>query len=173
MDDRSPARARVGVVRTGGEFALVATASIARGDEVLRIDGRVAQRPSQTSVQIDDGVHVDVPHGWPLERILDACPWRFMNHSCDGNVRLVGRRVVALRKIEAWEQIRFDYNTTEYDMSTPFHCRCESPDCDRAEVRGFAHLTPEQRARRAPLLAAHLQRHPARDRDANRASSGG
>lgn len=163
MADESTTGAAIAVVRTRGEFRLIATRTFAAGDEVLRIDGRVTHRPSRTSVQIDDDAHLDVPRDWDLERILDQCPWRFMNHSCDGNVRLDGRRVVALRAIAAWEQICFDYNTTELDMSTPFRCRCESPGCTGAEVRGFAHLTAERRERIEPLLAPHLRRRLAGD----------
>lgn len=165
MQDEAPERrepthgaASVGVLRAGGTFRLVATAPIESGAEVMRIEGRLTSRPSRTSVQIGDDLHVDVPEGLDLERVLDTHAWRFMNHACDPTVRLAGRAIVALRRIAAGEEITFDYNTTELDMSTPFVCACGAPACRRAPVRGFAHLSPDEQRRLLPSLAEHLRR---------------
>jgi len=58
-----------------------------------------------------------------------------MNHSCDPNTRIRGRDLIALRDIQPWEDVTFNYNTTEYAMAEAFRCRCGSPGC-AGEIRG-------------------------------------
>jgi len=45
--------------------------------------------------------------------------------------------------------------TTEYDMAEPFACHCGSPRCF-GTIRGFKHLTEDERERLRPFLAPHL-----------------
>ena len=59
------------------------------------------------------------------------------------------------RRIEADEQLTFDYNTTEWSMDAPFACACGA--CSGAAIRGYAHLTSAERAQREPYVAAHLR----------------
>ena len=56
--------------------------------------------------------------------------------------------------------LRFDYDSTEWDMAAPFDCGCGSPKC-RGTVRGFRHLSDEQRAELI-AIAPHLQTELAR-----------
>jgi hypothetical protein len=78
-----------------------------------------------------------------------------MNHSCDPNAAMNGRNLVAVRAVLPGEEIAFDYNTNEYEMATPFLCRCGSPAC-AGLIRGFKYLTLPERERLRPLLNAHL-----------------
>jgi hypothetical protein len=64
--------------------------------------------------------------------------------------------MVALTCIEPWQQITFDYNTTEYDMAEPFDCRCGAKSC-RGQIRGYRWLSPGEKDRIKPYAAAHLQ----------------
>ena len=68
----------------------------------------------------------------------------------------MARRVLtAVRTIQPGEQISFDYNTTEYEMASPFRCHCGQ--CDGIEIRGFRFLSPAQQAQRVPLLEPYLR----------------
>jgi len=148
----------VGVVRASGEYRLIALEKIIPGERMFRIEGKPSSRPSRFSVQIGEGRHIDLGPGHTSEEILDRYFWRFMNHSCDPNTLIQGQDVVALKPIAPWQDVTFDYNATEYDMADPFVCRCGTPRC-LGIIRGFKHLTLDERQRLRPYLAAHLVAH--------------
>jgi hypothetical protein len=53
----------------------------------------------------------------------------------------VSRRViVARRTIAAGDDLRFDYNTTEWELAESFVCTCGAPACVGVAM-GFAHLS--------------------------------
>jgi hypothetical protein len=62
----------------------------------------------------------------------DSDPSWFFNHSCDGNCHYAGdRAVVARRRIEAGEELAYDYALTETEASfhAGMHCKCGAPTC--------------------------------------------
>jgi hypothetical protein len=145
----------VGVVRVSGEYRLLSVVPFRPGEFLFEIEGEITHTPTRYSVQIDREAHIDLGESYDLEQLLDRYYWRFMNHSCQPNAAIHGRSVIALRPICPWEEITFDYNTTEYEIAEPFHCRCESIDC-RKIIRGFKYLTRTERARLRPWLAPYL-----------------
>lgn len=153
--ETAPAGSRAAVARIHGNYHVVATEPIRPGELVLRIDGDLTSHPTRYTVQVATDLHVEVPEGVGLELLLDRYFWRFLNHSCDPSAVLRGRDVIARRRIGAWNEVTFDYDTTEWDMAEPFLCRCSSPRC-RGFIRGWRHLDPAQRrwlrARAAPFL---------------------
>ncbi|MEO8315222.1 MAG: SET domain-containing protein [Pseudomonadota bacterium] len=149
--------ADVGVVRTGGEYCLVATHLIPAGQKIFTIEGDLTQLPSRYSVQIGYQLHMDLNGEHSSEEILDRYFWRFMNHSCEPSAVVRERDVIAARDIQPWEPVTFDYTTTEWEMAEPFACNCRSRHC-LAQVQGFRFLTAEQRTRLGPV-AAHLGRY--------------
>ena len=152
----------VGVVRTVGEYRLVAVRAISAGVRLFRIEGERSDRPSRYSLQVGEKLHVDLRPGHTSEEILDRYFWRFMNHSCQPNTQIRGEKVIASRDIQTWEAVTFNYNTTEWEMAEPFHCRCGSNECLKA-IRGFRHLTAEQREHLigvAPPLTRLLLKEP-------------
>ena len=44
------------------------------------------------------------------------------------------------RAIAAGDELRFDYNTTEWELAEPFVCNCGAPTCVGVAM-GFAHLS--------------------------------
>jgi len=148
--------ARVAVVRTDLQFAVRASRPISAGDVVLVLHGEVRDRPSAGTLQVGVAEHVGVPGSISLHQELDEYAWRFLNHSCHPNIALRGRDLVALRAIEPWAEVTFDYNTTEYEVTRTFRCACDHGDCEGAEVAGFRHLTDDARERLRPLLSDHL-----------------
>lgn len=147
----------VGILHAGGEFRVVAMRAVAAGEVLLTIEGEVVARPSRTSVQVSEREHVDVPATWTLEEVLARAPWRFLNHACEPSAWVRGREVVALRPLAPFEEVTFDYATTEASMATPFRCRCGAPSCGGREIRGFLHLPPDEQRRRLPHLAPWLR----------------
>jgi hypothetical protein len=65
--------------------------------------------------------------------------------------------VVAVRDIPAGEELTFDYLTTEWEMATPFACRCGAADC-RGLIQGFKHLSPEAQAHLISRCSPYLVR---------------
>ena len=69
-------------------------------------------------------------------------PARFVNHTCDhANVGITPNQkgaydFYALRLVNSGDEILWDYETSEYEISTPFVCSCGSPEC-RKTLRGF------------------------------------
>jgi len=158
-------RTRTSVVLAHGEWHILALQAFAPGDEILTIDGELVGRPSRFSVQVDDAQHVEIPVGEcsDLERVFEAYPWRFLNHSCAPSARVEGRVLVAVRPLAAWEEITFDYNTTEYRMASPFVCRCGH--CGGRKIGGFGRLSRAEQERLRPNLAPHLRRRLDRSAD--------
>lgn len=59
-------------------------------------------------------------------------PFRYINHSCDPNTYIVGKRtVVALKNIAADDEVTMDYSLTEADQgyTVPGGCHCGSKKC--------------------------------------------
>lgn len=155
MSDGERDKNRIGVLRAGGEFRLVALTPIAATTRLYCIEGEVTAIPTRYSVQIGPDTHIDLSPDYDLYEILDRYYWRFMNHHCEPNTRIRDRDVIALRDIDVWEEITFNYNTTEYAMAEPFRCRCGSPRC-HGLIAGFSALSAEERAPLQPLLACYL-----------------
>lgn len=161
-DAPDTSQARV-AVRAGGHGAgLVALQAFAPGDVILCFEGRLTDRPTRTSIQISEELHVDGPLATAgaagAAGRARLAPWQCLNHSCDPNARVEAPRLVAVLPIAVGEEITFDYNTTEVDMAEPFPCACGSASCRGAMIRGFVHLPEDERIRLAPFLSPHLVR---------------
>jgi hypothetical protein len=136
-------------------MGLFATQAAEPGGALAELDGTIAATPTVYSIEMGSGQHLA-----PLPDVLQAndltrCRWRFLNHSCAPNCWIDGRTLRALRRIEAHEQLTFDYNTTEWSMDVPFTCACGA--CHGDTISGYAHLSAAERARREPHCAAHLR----------------
>ncbi len=58
-------------------------------------------------------------------------PWKYINHSCRPNLRLLGIRVIyANRDIVEGEELYLDYSDFIYD-DWKMNCECHSPNCRR------------------------------------------
>jgi len=128
-----------------GQYRLVATKDFKIDEYILRLRGKIIDAPTQFSVQIGPEQHMEVPAFVHQEQPLDRYRWRFLNHSCEPNAKFENRNLRAVRPIKATEQITFDYNTTEYDLSTPFDCHCGSDNCCGV-VRGHGWQQDQARA---------------------------
>jgi SET domain len=147
--------APVEVVQVDGEYSLRATTAVPGGGRLFAIDGILTEQRSRFSVQVSSGLHVDLPGDHPHNGVSDRYFWRFTNHSCEPNTFFRNRTLRARRAIEPGEEISFDYHTTEYEMISPFDCRCGSARC-LGTIRGFRFLPRPEQERLRPWLAPHL-----------------
>jgi SET domain-containing protein len=148
----------VGVAQEDGIYRLVVVRPVAAGTRLFRIEGRKIPRPTRYSIQVGASLHLDPTGGATDDEVFEIYFWRFMNHGCDPNTRVLGRDVIASRDIAPGEEATFNYNTTEYDLAESFACRCGSPRCG-GTIGGFKHLPPDERERLRASLAPHLLRH--------------
>eukprot|EP00474_Spongospora_subterranea_P008899 CRZ09357.1 hypothetical protein [Spongospora subterranea] len=119
-----------------GKFC-AALAPVKQGTVVFEEVGEMKSKPDKYTLQLDDDQHM-----------LCSGPLIFCNHSCKPNCKAVVAyglvSMVAIRPIETDEPITFDYNTTEYDMASPFDCICGAENCAH-RIAGFKNLSPQHK----------------------------
>lgn len=131
---------------------MVAASRFRAGDLLTTIGGRLVPAPDRHTLQVAESEHLAAV-GEPGR---EPPAWRFLNHACDPSAYLDGRRLTAARDIAAGDEVTFDYDTTEWDMASPFVCACGAPTC-RGTIRGYRHLAPAQR-QRLRRVGSHLLR---------------
>jgi hypothetical protein len=89
------------------------------------------QQPTYLSVQIDEHKHI---HLFP--EVL-----QYTNHSCEPNTFFDTQKgeIIAVRNIHENEEITFFYPATEWAMTQPFKCFCNTRSC-LGMIQGAAHL---------------------------------
>jgi len=93
--------------------------------------GRAVTSEELNGISHRDGDPLQI--GERLFIILDE-PWIFANHGCDPNVGITqSLDVIALRNIEAGEELLYDYSTTmqESEGTWTLTCECKSLLCRR------------------------------------------
>lgn len=150
-DGNHVSRPRVEVIRIGGMACLHAARSFAPGEIVFPLEGQLVRRPTRLTIQVGIDAHLD-----PVSE--RTSPWGSLNHGCDPNVAIdVQRRaIVARRPIAAGNELRFDYNTTEWELAESFVCNCGAPWCVGVAM-GFAHLSPTRQRVLLRDAAPHIR----------------
>jgi len=115
----------------GKGYGLFAVQDISVGQQVFRGEAlHIKSEPDSHTIQT----------GWKKHAIMDL-PALLVNHSCQANVGVEENDVGAydfnaLTKISRDEEVLFDYETTEYEITSPFPCSCGAPSC-RGVLKGF------------------------------------
>ena len=103
-----------------GHKGLFTAFPIMAGQVILDIveNGTKLDGPERHSIEVKDIGHYMHSSG------------RYTNHSCDPTafVSAFGT-LVALRDIEAGEEITFDYTVSESSITSPFDCDCGAENC--------------------------------------------
>ncbi len=103
-------------------FGLFANRGFAANDAVCQLQGALKRRPRRSLpnwIGIGPGLWID-----------PALPLQHINHSCSANVAFGrNRRLYALRKIAAGEEVTLDYSTTETDPLWSMACSCHAANC--------------------------------------------
>ena len=115
---------------------------------MFHLQGTIVREPTRYTIQLEAGRHV----------VSTRRLWRLVNHGCVPNIRIDTQEptMIAIADIPAGEALRFNYNTTEWDMASPFECGCGFPNCT-GWIRGFCHLNALQRAAIRPWLSPLLE----------------
>jgi hypothetical protein len=91
------------------------------------IDGRdILTDEAVAALPAEEREFVSVIDGW---NILMTPPSRFVNHSCNPNARGTRERDIAIRVIEAGEEITMDYADEAPELK--FECKCGALNCRR------------------------------------------
>jgi uncharacterized protein len=117
-----------------------ATELIPAGRKIMDFTGpflRYAQTTPQTyALQIAPDLYIGASGG------PDDC----VNHSCEPNAGMIidgtNVQLIAIRDIQAGEEIFFDYSTTMDEDDFEMACHCGSPHC-RKTIRDGKHLPEE------------------------------
>ena len=141
-----------------GGYAVYAREPIAKGELLVLWGGRIIAESeldfdiphfTQRVLQIEEGLYFITPE--PLEQS------DYFNHSCTPNAGFNGQiSLIAMRDIEAEEEICFDYAMCDGSPYDEFICSCGAPDC-RGEVTGEDWKRPELRERYAGYYSPYLQ----------------
>jgi len=136
--------------------------------------GVIASRPfTKGSIVVSSNLAEPNPKATPCshsiqtnvnEHIMMDVPAILINHSCDPNVGVAAQLneagsydFVALRDIQEGEELRFDYETTEYVVGAFEDCMCGADIC-RGTIKGFKYnkdILLEQYGGKN-VIAAHL-----------------
>jgi hypothetical protein len=112
------------------------------------LSGQVVAQPSKFTIQQWDREHL-FPNG---------ALWAWINHACRPNCAIDFEtwELVSCSPIRVGEEITFNYNSTEWEISSPFRCNCGSPHCGQ-DIRGFRYLVGHQRDDLRALLSPYLR----------------
>lgn len=91
-------------------------AEFREGDFLWALNGERISSPTQTSVKISDGLHIEDVLG------------KYLNHSCDPTVRIYNGVVTAVKNICSGDELTFDYTKNEDALVVPFTCKCCGKD---------------------------------------------
>jgi len=127
-----------------GGCGVFACAPIKKGELISLWGGRIVaeheldpEMPdfTQRILQIEEGFYLETPE------ILE--PSDCFNHSCEPNVGFSGQiGLVAMREIEAGEELNFDYAMCDGTPYDEFECYCGSENC-RGRITGSDWMRPE------------------------------
>lgn len=103
------------------------------------------------TIQVDEGAYLA-----PLTPQVE--PADCINHSCAPNTGIRGQiSLVAMRPIQADEEITFDYAMADSTPFDEFSCSCGAPTC-RGQVTGNDWQRPELWERYQGYFSAYLER---------------
>lgn len=96
--------------------------------------GTISAEPTYLTVQVDVAKHIT----------LQPTYLQYINHSCDPNVFFDTTRMqlVALKPLNAEDELTFFYPSAEWEMTQSFHCYCGSAACI-GEIKGASFLSKE------------------------------
>lgn len=78
------------------------------GDIVLTMTGKMSNMPTQKSIHIGDNMHLEDEIG------------QYINHSFEPNIKVEGNKLIAIKDINTYDEITFNYNDSELEMACPF-----------------------------------------------------
>jgi len=150
VKDFSTWRTSEKVKRIVGPFgdSINCATDIRSGERIFRLSARVVAQPSKYTIQRWESEHLSP----------DGALWASVNHACMPNCTIDFEtwELVSRSPIRVGEEVTFNYNSTEWEISSPFNCACGSPNCGQV-IRGFRYLDGAQRGDLRALLSPYLR----------------
>jgi SET domain-containing protein len=142
MSETPPVVVRRSRIQGRGVFA---TRDIAKGERIIEYVGRRISAAEADALCDDENMRrhhtflFSVDDDIVIDATSDACPAKYINHSCEPNCEsvVVRRRVYidALRNIAEGDELFYDYwyvtddDYTLDDLQRIYPCRCKAPSC--------------------------------------------
>lgn len=119
--------------------------SIKKGDFIAFIEGPIVRRIEKTKAEALKFPDLIGISGKFVTRWIDPIqPFKSLNHSCQPNAGVTGiKRLIALKDIEAEEEITIDYSTIVGNPLWEMRCSCGTQLC-RSTI-GSVHTLPKAR----------------------------
>jgi hypothetical protein len=157
MPDLSSKSFRVGRSKTG--LGLFATQPIKKGTKIVRYFGPLLDSKKKKDDAVENKYLFQLNDRWTIDGSVRKNVARYINHSCKPNaesdVNPRKKRVIirSIKKIEAGDEINYDYGTEYFKAYLkPIGCKCDS--CEKKRARKKA----EARAEKAALKAKALRK---------------
>lgn len=132
----------------GRGYGVVAKKAFDEGQKITEFRGTYVLAPEEHTLQVGEEMHLRVEN--------EA---KFINHSSKPNARVVYHKgnplLVAIRAIQEGEEVTFDFNTTEWEITQPI---VEEVDGKKKNIAGFKHLDSDTQASLLPHVAPHIKR---------------
>jgi SET domain-containing protein len=123
------------IKQVNGMQGLFASQDYKINDLLFKVEGEYLDKPTRTSIQISVSEHVNV-----------KSPLSFINHSCFPNIIIENQYVKVIKTIRSGDQICFNYNDSEYDLSNKFKCvECGQWIKGKLHVNEFPCLKKEEK----------------------------
>ena len=142
-----------------GGFGVFARQPISAGEIVTIWGGRIisGDQFDQVPPELRHSI-VQIEENFYTLTAGELEPVDYTNHSCNANVGMSGQiALVAMRPIEAGEEVCFDYAMTDGSPYDEFDCACGAPNC-RGRVTGDDWQRPDLWERYAGFFSPYLQR---------------
>lgn len=120
---------------TGGQKGLFSKTYHSDGDVIVDFSAStIAAQPTYLTLQIGLRKHITLQPGY----------LQYVNHSCEPNVFFdtSAMQLIAIKNINAGDELVFFYPSAEWKMSRAFNCCCGSPACIGI-IKGAAWLSHE------------------------------
>ena len=86
-----------------------------------------------------------------------AKPYKFINHSCEPNTGIKGKiTLMALKSIQAGDELTIDYSTIEGDPLWEMRCSCGEKNC-RKIIRSIHSIPEKQFEKYLPYVSTYFK----------------
>ena len=142
------------VSQHGNSKTVTAARNIKSGEKILTLKGNIQSFPTKYSIQIGFNTHLIPISSNPLDT---NSIWQYLNHSCSPNAyfNIENLTLLAKKNILKGQEINFNYNTTEYEMASPFTCYCQSANC-LGTIKGYNYLSYTEKNKIADSTPQHI-----------------
>lgn len=158
-------KCQVREIENRGGHTVVALRWISKGELIVVWSGTLVDGNELESLPVTVRRYsLQVEENHYLVSLTDCEPSDYVNHSCSPNAGLSGQiALVAMRDIEAGEEISYDYAMSDGSSYDEFACGCGAEDC-RGRVSGDDWKRQELWQRYSGYFSPYLQRRIRRER---------